>query len=137
MIEALSANLAAVDALKSVATEELNPESIPAIDALNSFKSAIAFAELAEIDCSIEELNPANPNTALYVEALNAVTLALLALNDVATDELKSPVTLAILAALALNEVATELLNVLMFELKSGVILPSAPNKNKVLLLLA
>ena len=52
-------------------------------------------------------------------EELNAVWDAALALNEVATDELKSPVTLATLAlnadteaSLALNEVATEPLNV-------------------------
>jgi hypothetical protein len=44
-------------------------------------------------------------------EALNCVNAAAEAENEVATELLKSPVTLAILALLALNPLATDALN--------------------------
>jgi hypothetical protein len=66
------------------------------------------------------------------IEELRVFKVALLALNEVATDELKSPVTLAILALLAENDVATEELNVLMLPAKLIAVLPLFPNKYKV-----
>ena len=151
---ALAENEVATDELKlpvTLATDELNAEiwyadelSVVAIEELKfvmvvatlALKSDVVWL-LAEIEVATDALNPPNANTASYVEALKAVTLAALALNEVATEELKLPVTLWILALLALNEVATDCENVLMLPVKSGVVLPSAPNKNKVLLLLA
>ena len=91
----------------------------------NSMSVAITDNELLNdaltisiIDCEIEELK--------------VFKVALLALNEVATDELKSPVILAILALLALNDVATDALNVLMLPVKLIAVLPSLPNKYKV-----
>ena len=100
--------------------------------------TTVSTSNLVLIVVSIEEVNEFklpvdisnNPNLPscttcdaekdVFNDELNDVTLAALAENEVATDELKSPVTLATLAdnavtdaTLAENEVATEPLNVL------------------------
>ena len=70
---------------------------------------------ISTIDCEIEELK--------------FDKFKLCVANVWATDELKSPVTLAILALLAENAVATEELNVLMLPVRLIGVLPSLPNK--------
>ncbi len=102
-------------------------EPLTTVSTFNLVFIVVSIEEVNEFKLPVDISN--NPNlpscTAcdaekdVFNDELNDVTLAALAENDVATDELKSPVTLATLAdnavtlaLLALNEVAIEPLNV-------------------------
>ena len=145
-----------VDAIEALIEEDINnwDAEIEALTTDNSKSVAMVDRELLSEELTVliivsvkEELKAL---MVPLIEELNWVWEARLELNDVATDELsvdkfklcvanvwateelKSPVTLAILALLAENEVATDALNAPMLPVRLIGVLPSLPNKYKV-----
>ena len=118
--------------LKVDAIEELIEEDIKACDddtdaltIATSISVAITDNELLNDVLTISIID-------WEIEELKFDKFKLCVANVWATEELKSPVTLAILALLAENEVATEELNALMLPVRLIGVLPSFPNKYKV-----